>query len=90
MTIRIETGGDYGSVWEIDELDMRYRRWPKNEGPRPSEYSSDNGGPLKDFVWHTMSGWRVDEHWLRIYNPDGMTDYQGRGGKSRIKAPYPK
>lgn len=44
-----------GSIWEIDTLDMRYRRWPKNEAPRKKpEWSDERAGALQDVVWHPM------------------------------------
>ena len=46
---RIESIGSY---WEIDEDLKRYRRWPKEETPRPNEWGGPEAGALQDLVWH--------------------------------------
>ena len=49
-----------GSVWEIDEDDLRYRRFPKNEAPRENpEWGGPEAGALQDFVWHPFISWRI-------------------------------
>lgn len=53
--VRIETGG---SIFEIDEDMDRYRRFPKNEGPREKpEWSDERAGALQDAVWHPFVKW---------------------------------
>lgn len=62
---RIET---VGSIFEIDEDLMRYRRWPKQEAPRDNpEWSDSRAGALQDFVWHSYERWETDFAHLRIY-----------------------
>jgi hypothetical protein len=58
VTTRIES---FGSIWEIDEDDLRYRRFPKWEGPREKMEWGTTEGPLKDFEWHPYSEWRIIE-----------------------------
>lgn len=53
-TKRIET---VGSVFEIDENDMRYRRFPKVEAPR--EKPDWSTGILQDGVWHPYVSWEI-------------------------------
>jgi hypothetical protein len=52
-TQRIESRGSY---WEIDEEDLRYRRWPKYEGPRENPEWGKNG-VLQDAIWHPFVRW---------------------------------
>lgn len=56
--LRIES---LGSIWEIDEEMLRYRRWPKQEAPREKpEWSDDRAGKLQDFVWHSYVSYWID------------------------------
>lgn len=51
--VRVES---VGSIWEIDEDDLRYRRWPKEESPREDPtWGDETQGALQDFVWHKMT-----------------------------------
>lgn len=51
-TVHIES---LGSIWEIDALDMRYRRWPKHEAPRERpEWGDERAEALQDYTWHPM------------------------------------
>lgn len=54
---RIET---LGSIFEIDELDRRYRRFPKHEAPRERpEWSDERAGRLQDGIWHPYLSWEI-------------------------------
>lgn len=61
MIQRIET---MGSIFEIDEDDLRYRRFPKHEGPREKpEWSDERAGALQDAVWHPYIEWEFEPAW---------------------------
>lgn len=86
-TIRIET---QGSVFEIDEDDLRYRRFPKQEAPRERpEWSDDRAGVLQDFVWHPYLSWEIRVvpalgEWERLV----ITTHLNEGGApARVIAP---
>jgi hypothetical protein len=56
-----------GSFWEFDTTLHRYRRWPKNEGPRERPEWSPPSGPLQDFVWHDMFPSEDDDGYYVAY-----------------------
>ncbi len=77
--MRIES---FGSIWEIDEEDHRYRRWPKQEAPREhAEWSDERAGALQDFVWHHYDTWFIDAIDGREYLVIDL------GGGQRVSAP---
>lgn len=59
---RVETKG---SVWMLDDDQLRYARMPKHEGPRLSPPGADWGGSgacaLQDLVWHPMVRWEIQQ-----------------------------
>lgn len=67
-TLRVTS---FGSIWEIDEDLMRYRRYPRREQPRErAEWSDERAGALQDFVWHPMAGeWRLEPRHKRLIIP---------------------
>lgn len=71
--IRVET---LGSMWLIDDVERRYCRFPKHEGPRDRpEWGGPDAGALQDIVWHDFAGdWTIF--------PDGRLGIQveKRGG----------
>lgn len=74
-----------GSIWEIDEVLMRYRRFPREEKPREDpSWGGPDAGALQDFAWHEFTSWRFDPTWngwaLVIEVP---------GPEVRITAPMP-
>jgi hypothetical protein len=57
--IRVESTGSY---WDVDDVLMRYRRWPKGEGPRINPNHAPKSTHLEDGVWHEMDAWYVDRN----------------------------
>lgn len=59
-----------GSIWLIDETEMKYCRLPRTEGPRQSPPGADWGGPgageLQDNVWLDFITWRIDRGSSRL------------------------
>jgi hypothetical protein len=52
--IRVET---LGSWWLIDEVNLRYCRFPKTEGGRERpEWGDERAGMLQDAIWHEFTG----------------------------------
>jgi hypothetical protein len=51
--IRVES---IGSIWWIDEENMKYSRTPKVERPRDFPANGD-GTPLKDLKWFPFTHW---------------------------------
>jgi hypothetical protein len=48
-------------MWEIDLDLLRYRRWPKAEGPREEPFKSySDGTKLEDLIWHDCTGAHID------------------------------
>lgn len=54
---RVETKG---SVWLIDDVERRYCRFPKHEGPRENGWGGPDAGSLQDAVWHPLIAWEID------------------------------
>ncbi len=54
---KIETNG---SFWFFDEVNRKYLRMPKQEGPRERpEWGDERAGLLQDLVWHDYADWKV-------------------------------
>lgn len=83
--VRIES---VGSVWEIDEDDLRYRRWPKTEGPRENpEWGGPDAGALQDFVWHPFLSWRVATNRFSETRLVIVTEVDHNGEETAVTAP---
>lgn len=66
--LKIETNG---SFWFFDEVNRKYLRMPKQEGPRERpEWGDERAGRLQDLYWHDYDRWEVINGKLIIHFED--------------------
>lgn len=86
MIRRVET---VGSVFEFDEQDRRYRRWPKSEAPRERPEWGTTRGPLMDAVWHPFVDWSVETGQWGVRRLLITVARNDDGTCTRVSAPIP-